>query len=74
MLGSGGSIATFSIGNQIENIPMVETTEGHYIGEYYPLPTDLFQSEPVTVRLVDSVGRETSQKVGKGSVTLTVGK
>ena len=74
MLGSGGSIATFSIGNQIENIPMVETTEGHYIGEYYPLSTDLFQSEPVTVRLVDSVGRETSQKVGKGSVTLTEGK
>jgi hypothetical protein len=62
-------IATFSIGNVIENVPMVEKDDGHYIGEFTPLPTDRFKNQYVTVRLVDQFGRMTSQKLGRSTLS-----
>lgn len=69
-LGTSKQTATFSIGNVVVNVPMVEQDEGHYLGEYYPLPTDRFQDEVVSVTLTDSFGRMTSQKIGYGKVSL----
>lgn len=62
--------AFFSIGEVIENIPMVEKDDGHYIGKYLPLPTDSFKDQPVRVSVVDKFGRMTSQKIGTGNVTV----
>lgn len=70
-LGTPGNAAFFSIGNLIENIPMVERGKGHYIGEFHPLPTDSFEESSVSVSLVDQFGRATTQQVGTGSVTLS---
>jgi hypothetical protein len=70
MLGSPKKIATFSVGRSIENIPMVERDEGHYVGEYYPLPSDSFSNQTVKVSLEDQYGRVSEQIIGVGPVTL----
>jgi hypothetical protein len=69
-LGSPGSSASFSIGSAIQGVPMVERGTGHYLGEYYPLATDVFDSQKVAVSLRDQFGRVTVQKLGKVAVTL----
>ncbi|MCO6431095.1 MAG: hypothetical protein J5J00_09565 [Deltaproteobacteria bacterium] len=60
----------FSIGNIIENIPMVERDSGHYIGKYLPLSTDSFNDQPVYVAVTDQFGRVTKQKIGTGAISL----
>ena len=68
--GSSYDSAAFSIGNVIQNVPMVEQDESHYIGEYYPLPTDSFETQPVYVTLTDEYGRVTKEELGSGPVSL----
>lgn len=70
MLGTPKEDAYFSIGSIIEQIPMVEKDEGHYIGQYYPLAPDRVSAEPVFVYLRDKYGRLSEQKVGMGSVSV----
>jgi len=69
-LGNSKNFASFSIGNVIENLPMVEKDNGHYIGKYFPLPNDAFNELPVTVSLRDQFGRTTAQKIGTANVSL----
>ena len=69
-LGTAGKAASFSIGGKIVNIPMLEKEDGHYIGEYYPLPYDKLSKEQVIVTLADPYGRTTEQKVGMGPVSV----
>lgn len=59
ILGSPAQTATFSIGNTITDIPLVERSAGHYVGEYIPLPSDRFEQQPVSVSLQDEEGRAT---------------
>ena len=70
MFGSSKDTATFSIGNTIENIPMVEKDSGHYIGKYFPLPKDNFSNQNVYVALTDNFGRTTKQKIGTAAISL----
>jgi hypothetical protein len=70
LLGTPKRSASFSIGNKIQNIPMLEKDESHYIGEYYPLPSDVIANEPVTVSLTDQYGRVAIQTVGVGPVSI----
>jgi len=68
--GSPGMSATFSIGNVVQNIPMVELDDTHYSGEYYPLPSDSFSAQTVSVALTDDYGREAKEELRNGPVTL----
>ena len=68
--GSSNMSASFSIGNLVENIPMIETSDGHYFGEYYPLEIDSFQSQSVRVRLTDQYGRSTEQSIARQPISL----
>lgn len=70
-LGTPRQVVSFSIGSSIEGVPMVERTPGHYYGLYYPLATDQFSKQPVTVTIRDQYGRSTMQTIGSGVVTLT---
>ncbi len=74
MLGSAGKNASFSIGKVIVDIPMNELDPGHYIGDFYPLSSDTFKGEQVTVRLGDDVGRISEQRVGVSTVTLSASR
>lgn len=69
-LGSAKKSASFSIGSTILGVPMIERDAGHYIGEYFPLPTDSFENEKVIVELRDEFGRATPQILGRTAVTL----
>ncbi len=69
-VGSRGDLASFSIGNVVENVPMVEKDPGHYIGEFYPVTADTFPPQTVRVQLTDKYGRTTIQKIGRGAVKL----
>jgi Putative bacterial lipoprotein (DUF799) len=69
-LGSSKNLASFSIGNIIENIPMIEKESGHYIGKYIPLKSDSFSNQAVYVALTDQFGRTTRQKLGTNSLSL----
>ncbi len=70
MFGTPEQSASFSIGNKVENIPMIEKSSGHYLGEYYPVPNESFEKETVTVQLRDSYGRLTEQRIGLSPVTV----
>lgn len=70
MYGTPHQAASFSLGSMIENIPMVEKTDGHYYGEYYPLPTEMFAGLPVVVHLTDQFGRATSQDVSNDPISI----
>lgn len=70
VFGSSKDIASFSIGNVIENVPMVEKDRGHYIGKYFPLPNDSFSNQNVFVALTDEFGRTTKQRIGTASISL----
>lgn len=69
VLGSPSQTALFSIGNRIVDIPLVERSPGHYVGEYIPLPTDRFQKQQVSVSLQDEVGRTTRQPLAGDGVS-----
>jgi hypothetical protein len=68
-LGTPGHTAFFSIGSAVETIPMVERRPGQYIGEYFPLASESFQKQPVSVSLRDQFGRTTTQKLTRINVT-----
>lgn len=69
-LGSPGAKATFSISGVVSNVPMIEREGGRYFGEYYPLGTDYFSNEPISVSLSDEFGRVTTKRVGTRTVTV----
>lgn len=58
-----GQIASFSVGNVANGIPMLERSPGRYIGEFIPLKNDSFSQQFVVVSLKDEFGRATSQKI-----------
>ena len=68
--GSPNQTASFSLGDTIQNIPMFERDPGNYIGEYFPLPTDSFDSQQIVVHITDSFGRTTSRPLRNPPVTL----
>ena len=70
MTGSPGHTASFSIGDVVRNIPMLEVEDGHYLGEFFPLKIDSFESQDVYVSLTDRYRRTTRQRVGLGPVSL----
>lgn len=70
LYGTNEQTASFSIGDVIRDIPMIERTPGHYSGEYYPLASDSFTAQTVRVSLTDQYGRKTVQEVGPGPVSL----
>ena len=69
VLGTPKMTGSFSIGNTIRDIPLVERSPGHYIGEYLPVSGDNFQSQIVAVSLQDEAGRKTSQPLSKIAVS-----
>jgi hypothetical protein len=69
VLGSPSQTASFSVGNRIVDIPLVERSPGHYVGEYIPLPTDRFQNQQVSVSLQDEAGRTTRQPIAGNGVS-----
>lgn len=71
LLGNADQTATFSVGDVIQNVPMVEKDGGHYIGEYIPLESDAFKGQPVFVYLTDQYGRTTFRQVGSQKVNLS---
>ncbi len=73
MLGSPGMVGSFSIGDAISGHPMSERDGGHYVGEYFPLPSDSFEHATVTVHLTDKFGRSTEQILGQQKLTLQAG-
>jgi hypothetical protein len=68
--GSADKNASFSIGESVQHIPMAQKGEGHYIGEYFPLPSDSFKNQPVYVFITDEFGRSTQQKLGSTTLSL----
>ncbi len=70
LLGSTEQSASFSIGEVVKHVPMVEKVAGHYIGEFYPLESDSFNNQPVRVFLTDKFGRTSAQTLGRSEVTL----
>lgn len=70
MTGTPGNVASFSVGDVIQHVPMVERDSGHYIGEYFPLSTDTFLDQDVYIYLSDSFGRITKQKIGSQQISL----
>jgi hypothetical protein len=69
VMGSPEMTGSFSIGNAIRDVPLVERSSGHYIGEYLPVSGDTFQTQIVTVSLQDEAGRKTSQSLSKIAVS-----
>lgn len=68
-LGSPSLTGTFSIGTAVVDIPLVERSPGHYVGEYIPLPTDRFEDQRVSVSLQDEAGRVTRLPLGGPGVS-----
>ncbi len=69
MIGTPGKQASFSIGNQITDIPMVELDRGHYRGEYFPLPGELLQTKKIVVQLRDQFGRKSSRMLHPNNIS-----
>ena len=69
VMGTPEMTGSFSIGNAIRDVPLVERSPGHYIGEYLPVSGDNFQSQIVTVSLQDEAGRKTNQPLSKIAVS-----
>lgn len=70
VFGSPKLHASFSIGDVAQNIPLVEQSESHYSGVFYPLPSDKIKDLPVRVQLSDNFGRKSSLLVKNGPVSL----
>ena len=66
--------ASFSIGNYLRRLPMIEHSPGHYIGEYWPLEEEKFEKQTLYVNVKDTKGRETRLEVDSGPVSLTAKK
>lgn len=70
LFGTPSGIASFSLGDTIQDIPMVERSLGHYVGEFHPSPADHLSQAAVTVQLHDKLGRAATQIIGRGEVSL----
>jgi hypothetical protein len=70
LLGTAKKKASFTIDQVADHIPMIERDSGHYVGYYYPLPSDTFSNRPIFVDLTDEFGRTTRQKLGRIDVSL----
>lgn len=68
--GSPAAQASFSIGDKILDLPMLETLPGHYYGEYLPLAGESFAPQSVLVKLSDEYGRSSIQEVAIRKVGL----
>jgi len=62
--------ATFSIGKVVRNIPLIEQSDGHYSGKFFPLPEETFNNQEVSVTLTDKAGRSTSRPISGRLLTL----
>jgi hypothetical protein len=69
-MGTPGQIASFSVGKNIKDIPMIERSPGHYYGEFLPWPGEKVKNADVTVSLKDKYGRVTSKKISLKPVSL----
>lgn len=58
-----GVEASFSVEPIISDIPMIEKSEGHYVGEYIPYADDFFQHSEITITLKDKYQRVSKAKV-----------
>ena len=70
MFGTPEGTASLSIGDAVRDIPIIERSPGHYVGEYHPAPTESFVGASVSVSLADKLGRKTTQIIGRGEITL----
>lgn len=70
IFGTPKRLASFSVGEVVQHVPMAEKDPGHYIGEYLPLSSDSFRDQPVYVFLTDEFGRTTRQKLGNNLLSL----
>ena len=70
LFGTPAMSASFSIGDAIQSIPMIEQSPGQYYGEFFPLATDSFERESVVTLLRDQYNRVTSRQVEQAPVTL----
>lgn len=68
--GTPGASAAFSIGDKIVDVPMYETSPGHYFGEFFPVETDAFSNELVRVSVRDRFGRSVEQQASEIMVSL----
>jgi hypothetical protein len=68
--GAESMTASFSLGDAVRGVPMLEQSPGHYLGEYWPLPGEEFSAQPVVVSLRDATGRETKLVVDAGPVAV----
>ena len=65
-----GVSAAFSIGSLINDVPMFETFPGHYFGEFYPVDSDSFNMEQVSVSVRDKFGRTARQAATNQKVSV----
>lgn len=70
VLGDKDNSASFSIGNYLSDIPMIETAPGQYVGEFWPLPEEKFEAQTITISLKDSKKRVTKLVLNSNAVTL----
>lgn len=67
--GSPGAVASFDVGTVAQGVPLVERAPGHYVGEFVPMAGDSFTQAAIVVSLKDKYGRQTTQKLGRTSVS-----
>lgn len=67
--GTAGHTGSFSVGQAITGVPLVERSKGHYVGEFIPLPTDSLGQSVVTISLRDQAGRVTTQSLDRMPIT-----
>lgn len=67
--GSPGSTGRFSIGDSVQDFPMVEVEPGRYVGEYLPLPNEELSNQTIETALTDPLGRTTKQVSASGPVS-----
>lgn len=65
VLGTPEMTGSFSIGSSVRDMPLVERSPGHYIGEYIAVGGNSFTEQVVTVSLQDQGGRKTEQSLSK---------
>jgi hypothetical protein len=70
MMGTPGLIATFTIGDESREIPMVERSSGNYYGEYIVWPGEELWMAEVRANLSDQYGRKTVKRIPLPPVSL----
>lgn len=65
-----GGTASFSIGDTIVDFPMVEVEPSKYVGQYQVLENEQLIGQVVSVTLIDTYGRKTTQTSASGLLTI----